>query len=90
MVGPSLAPTPTPQIVSEHKFHKFRSWRDAGNENVTKDEVEIEHLSVTSSTIIARDTRCSNHIYCCTEEGDMAFDIKSTARSLFGWPEQPF
>jgi hypothetical protein len=51
MVGPSLAPTPTPQIVSEHKFHKFRSWRDAGNENVTKDEVEIEHLSVTSSTI---------------------------------------
>ena len=49
-----MAPTPTPQIVSEHKFHKFRSWRDAGNENVTKDEVEIEHLSVTSSTIEAR------------------------------------
>jgi hypothetical protein len=56
---------------------------------VTKDEVEIEHLIVTSSTM-RRDTRCSNHIYCCTEEGDMAFDIKSTARSLFGWPEQPF
>jgi len=69
MVGPSLAPTPTPQIVSEHKFHKFRSWRDAGNENVTKDEVEIEHLSVTSSTIEARHA-LSNHIYCCTEEGD--------------------
>jgi len=42
---------------------------------VTKDEVEIEHLSVTFNHI-ARDTRCSNHIYCCTEEGDMAFDMK--------------
>lgn len=42
---------------------------------MTKDEVEIEHLSVTSSTIEARHA-LSNHIYCCTEEGDMAFDMK--------------